>query len=77
MVQARNMDDLRPAARAFDRLMRWQNYAVSLWRSQNIWIAHWSDLEGPDAEGQVDPTIVDPWWRRAADAPAVAHSMNR
>jgi ABC-type oligopeptide transport system substrate-binding subunit len=77
MAQARSMDDLEPAARAFDRLMRWQNYALPLWRSQDVWVAHWSDLKGPDAEGLVDPTFVDLWWRHEASPPAVAHSINR
>jgi len=67
MGGARTMAALVPAAHAFDRIMRWQHYAVPLWRSNEIWLAHWDSVEGPDLKGVLDPTFVDLWWS-ASDA---------
>ncbi|MFN0263378.1 extracellular solute-binding protein [Tepidamorphus sp. 3E244] len=60
MGNARSMDALLPAARAFDRVMRAQQYVVPLWREQATWIAHVRALAYPDAS--VEPSVLDRWW---------------
>lgn len=64
MVTAREMDRLVIAARAFDRVMRWRNYALGLWRKDEIWLAYWNRFGRPDDTPAYAPSFIDRWWAK-------------
>ncbi len=64
MTAARTEDDLIPAARAFDRVLRHGHYIVPLWQSSSVWVAHQTALRYPPLSGHV-PGVIDTWWREA------------
>jgi len=62
MVEARDLDKLRAAARAFDRILRWRHYAIGLWRKDDIWLAHWNKFGRPARTPDYAPSFIDLWW---------------
>ncbi len=64
MVSARDLERLRSAARAFDRVLRWQHYAIGLWRDSDIWLAYWDRFGRPAAAPRYAPSFVDRWWHK-------------
>ncbi len=61
MEQARSDEELIPAARAFDRVMRHQHYIVPLWQTSAVWIAHGAAYRYP-CSARNPPAIIDTWW---------------
>jgi microcin C transport system substrate-binding protein len=64
MVTARDMGRLKTAARAFDRVLRWQHYVVGLWRNNDIWLAYWDKFGRPAHAPRYAPSFVDRWWQK-------------
>jgi len=64
MVTARDMDGLKVAARAFDRVLRWRHYAIGLWRKSDIWLAYWDRFGRPATAARYAPSFVDLWWQK-------------
>ena len=64
MVTARDMDRLKVAARAFDRVLRWRHYAIGLWRKSDVWLAYWDRFGRPAATPRYAPSFVDLWWQK-------------
>ncbi len=62
MVAARDMDRLKTATRAFDRVLRWRHYALGLWRKPDVWLAYWNKFGRPDEMPGYAPSFVDLWW---------------
>lgn len=67
MIAAGDETALRTAARSFDRVMRWRNHALPLWRSNSIRLAWWDKFgqppQGPRHAGAA-AEIFDRWWWR-------------
>ncbi|MDA7947745.1 MAG: extracellular solute-binding protein [Hyphomicrobiaceae bacterium] len=68
MLKARNWDTLQTGARLFDRTLRWQRYVVPLWRSNEVWIAHWDKFSHPKIVPDVYPSYADRWWAKPPSA---------
>ncbi len=65
MIEARSPDQIVPAARAFDRVLRARHYIVPLWRSEESWVAHDVRLAyPPPSAAGVSPR--DRWWDSTA-----------
>lgn len=64
MVAARDLDRLKTATRAFDRILRWRHYAIGLWRKSDIWLAYWNRLGRPAQTPRYAPSFVDRWWHK-------------
>jgi len=65
MIEARSVEALAPAARAFDRVLRWQTYAVPLWRDDRLRVAYREGLAHPRGP-YAGADVAETWWR--ADA---------
>jgi len=77
MVTARDMDRLKTAARAFDRVLRWRHYAIGLWRNSAVWLAHWNRFGRPADAPRYAPSFVDRWWRRNTNRESRAEAVPR
>jgi len=77
MVTARDMDRLKTAARAFDRVLRWRHYAIGLWRKSGVWLAHWNRFGRPADAPRYAPSFVDRWWRRNTNRESRAEAVPR
>ncbi len=77
MVTARDMDRLKTAARAFDRVLRWRHYAIGLWRKSDVWLAYWDRFGQPAAVPRYAPSFVDRWWRRNTNRESRAEAVPR
>lgn len=64
MLNARDRETLQTAANLFDRTLRWQRYAVPLWRTDEVWIAHWDKFAHPKKVPGVYPSYADRWWSK-------------
>lgn len=62
MIAARDMQSLIPAARAFDRVLRWRHYAIGLWRKNAVWLAYWDRFARPERTPRYVPSFIDLWW---------------
>ena len=74
MVSARKLPQLRTAARAFDRVLRWRNYAVGLWRKDAIWLAYWTKFGRPVRTPGYAPSFIDLWWAKPPNRESRAES---
>lgn len=63
MSSARSLEALQTGARAFDRLLRWKQYTVPMWRSSKLWVAHWKSIALPSYNGLDLLTLTDLAWR--------------
>ncbi|MEM8595653.1 MAG: extracellular solute-binding protein [Pseudomonadota bacterium] len=61
MGTARGVLEVQPAARALDRLLRWNHATIPLWSSDQVWIAHTAMLSFP-VSPQVYADPVETWW---------------
>jgi len=66
MGSARTLASLETAARAFDRVLRWRQYAIPLWRAPEIWIAHTRSVTLPSYDGLDLLSIIDLAWQEGA-----------
>ncbi len=64
MLKARTWADLKAATQAFDRTLRWRRYTLPLWRTNEIWLAHWDGFGRPDRPPSISPSFVDRWWSK-------------
>ena len=62
MLKAKTWANLQTAARLFDRTLRWRRYAVPLWRTDEVWLAHWDGFGRPKTTPGYYPSFVDRWW---------------
>ncbi len=67
MKNARSLETMRLATRAFDRVLRWQVYDVPFWKTSNKWIAYRSSLGRPKIVPKYVPSFVDLWWYSPQD----------
>ncbi|MEM6550260.1 MAG: extracellular solute-binding protein [Pseudomonadota bacterium] len=63
MRGARSLEEILPATRALDRLLRWDHAVIPLWQSDEIWIAHDAALRFPSGGTYRDPVAT--WWYEA------------
>jgi len=75
MVSARRLPALRTAARAFDRVLRWRNYAIGLWRKDAIWLAYWTKFGRPARTPGYAPSFIDLWWAKTPSRESRAESQ--
>lgn len=66
MGAARTLASLETAARAFDRVLRWRQYAIPLWRAPEIWIAHSKSVTLPSYDGLDLLSVIDLAWQEDA-----------
>lgn len=62
MSSARSLEALQTAARAFDRILRWRQYAIPLWRTPKVWIAVRDRIKLPPSDDLFRLTFVDRAW---------------
>lgn len=68
MTAARSLQELETAARAFDRVLRWRQYAIPLWRNTATWVAHRNTVAFPDCTGLDLKSLVDIAWHAPENA---------
>ncbi|MGE0612438.1 MAG: extracellular solute-binding protein [Hyphomicrobiales bacterium] len=64
MTNARSLEELEVAARAFDRVLRWRQYAIPLWRNPATWVAYRNTVAFPDCTGLDLKSLVDLAWHK-------------
>ena len=62
MTAARSLETLQTAARAFDRILRWRQYAIPLWRSPEIWLALSDRIALPPSDSLLSVSYIDRAW---------------
>lgn len=61
--KAKNLDDLRSAARALDRVLEWEYYVIPHWTIHNWRVAYWDKFERPSITPAYN-VAWDSWWAK-------------
>jgi peptide/nickel transport system substrate-binding protein len=61
ILSARERDEFVSAVRALDRLLISGDYVIPLYHPEKLWIAHWSELAGPERR-PLSGFALDTWW---------------
>ena len=69
VMDASDMDSLKTAAHALDRVLLWRWYLVPNWNSEEFHVAYWNRFGHPDMPIR-DGFNFDRWWVDAAKAKA-------
>ena len=62
VIEAPTLDELKPAVRALDRVLRAQGFWLPQWESGEIWVAYWDQYDHPDELPPLSPGVLDFWW---------------
>lgn len=70
VVAAETLDELRPAVRALDRVLRANGFWVAQWTNQEHWVAFWDMYGYPDpfpplSIALFSDGVLDFWWHEA------------
>ena len=66
MRRATDQKTLQLGAKLFDRIFRWQSYAIPLWRRQKNWVAMRQGIQRPEKDPHVEFSIIDRLWAAPA-----------
>jgi len=61
-ISASTLDELRPAVRALDRVLRAQGFWISQWSNQEHWVAYWDMYGRPETIPPLALGTLDFWW---------------
>ena len=64
VVNAKDLDSLKAANRALDRVLLWQWYCVPEWYNDEAWIAYWNKFGHPDKNPRYGVGFPDTWWAK-------------
>jgi microcin C transport system substrate-binding protein len=64
VVEAPDIESLRTASRALDRVLLWGWYMVPQWYSDEHWIAYWDRFDRPETKPRYGSGFFDTWWAR-------------
>lgn len=59
---ARDVEIMQAATRAFDRVLRWQVYDILLWKKSKTWVATWNKFDHPKISPKYTLSFIDRWW---------------
>lgn len=65
VINASTLDELRPATRALDRVLRAHGFWVPRWGNQEHWVAHWDIFGYPETLPPLSLGTLDFWWHDA------------
>jgi microcin C transport system substrate-binding protein len=70
VVAAETLDDLRPATRALDRVLRAHGFWIPQWGNSEHWVAYWDMYRHPETIPPLSLGVLDFWWwdEEAAEA---------
>jgi len=61
-ISASTLDELRPAVRALDRVLRAHGFWISQWSNQEHWVAYWDMYGRPETIPPLALGTLDFWW---------------
>ena len=62
VIDAKTLDELRPATRALDRVLRASGFWVSQWGNAETWVAYWDQYDYPKPLPPLSVGTLDFWW---------------
>ncbi len=62
VIAAKDLESLKAANRALDRVLLWQWYCVPEWYNDEAWIAYWNGFSFPDRNPRYGIGFPDTWW---------------
>ena len=62
VIDATTLDELRPAVRALDRVLRAQGFWVPQWSNAEHWVAYWDQYRHPDTLPPLALGALEFWW---------------
>ena len=65
---AETLEELRPAVRALDRVLRAQGFWIPQWESGENWVAYWDQYDHPEELPPLAVGVTDFWWFDEAGA---------
>lgn len=65
VIDAETLDELRPAVRALDRVLRAQGFWIAQWTNQEHWVAYWDMYGRPETLPPLALGTLDFWWHDA------------
>jgi microcin C transport system substrate-binding protein len=65
IVNAKSIEELRPAARALDRVLLWEHYVIPHWHLGAWRMVHWDKFGKPKIQPAYN-TAIDSWWMEEA-----------
>ncbi|MCG6901418.1 MAG: extracellular solute-binding protein [Rhodobacter sp.] len=71
VVNAETKDDMITAAKALDRVLRWERIRIPQWYNANHWVAYFDMYEHPDPLPRYSLGFLDFWWWNAEKAAAL------
>lgn len=62
--RARTVDELRPAARALDRVLLWEHYVIPHWSISNWRVLYWNKFNRPKHQPPYAIGAIETWWMK-------------
>ncbi|MBF9032708.1 ABC transporter substrate-binding protein [Rhodobacterales bacterium HKCCE2091] len=62
VISAETQEELEPAVRALDRVLRWERFRVPQWFNANSWVAYYDYYRYPDPLPPYSLGFLDFWW---------------
>jgi microcin C transport system substrate-binding protein len=62
IAAAKTLEQLRPAARALDRVLLWRHYVVPHWYISNWRVLYWNQFERPKIQPAYAVGAIETWW---------------
>ena len=62
VIDAQTLDELRPATRALDRVLRANGFWISQWGNAESWVAYWDQYDYPEPLPPLSTGTLDFWW---------------
>ncbi|MBA4275087.1 MAG: hypothetical protein C0436_05475 [Alphaproteobacteria bacterium] len=64
VAKARTLDELRPAARALDRVLLWEHYVIPHWYISNWRVLYWNKFGRPKIQPPYAVGAIETWWMK-------------
>ena len=71
VIDAQTLDELRPATRALDRVLRANGFWIAQWSNSETWVAYWDQYDYPKPLPPLAVGTLDFWWFDAEKAQAL------
>ncbi len=71
VINAETKDEMIVAAKALDRVLRWERFRVPQWYNPNHWVAYFDMYEHPDPLPRYALGFLDFWWWNSEKAEAL------
>lgn len=71
VINSETKDEMIVAAKALDRVLRWERFRVPQWYNPNHWVAYFDMYEYPDPLPRYELGFLDFWWWNADKAEAL------